>query len=270
MMENCAYADHRSSIALRRSQWNRSVLTAGSSEAPRGERECVMRTIENIEIDPIVHELFAQMKCRRIGRQHIRILLEHPDDVLAIEAAHQPEEPSDFIGGYRDNAAPELPEQFTPANAQAFWQGVYDELGIKVTVPSVPKLTAEQVKSFDKFGFMLLYLPAITEEQYPSSFVKPEWSRYFTVSSIERIPLKGAWVAVETIAKPHYDDAKGYPNDRLMATLKRTTRFNTSHDDLTGGSYPGNRQSDRVPQEEDSPSHRRRMEFHRELVQLVA
>lgn len=127
------------------------------------------------------------------------------------------------------------PVPFTLETAQAFWQGVWDELGVSVTVPSVPKLTAKQMKSIEKFGFLLVFIPAITEEWYPEGFVKPSWKRYLTISSIERLPLMGRWVAVETIAKPHYDDPKGYSDDRLMAAVQREKRFNVSHDDLTGG-----------------------------------
>jgi hypothetical protein len=125
----------------------------------------------------------------------------------------------------------------TLETAQTFWQSIYDELlgAGKVTVPSVPTLTEKQVKSLDKFGFMLVYVPALKEDQYPEGFVKPAWSQYLNVASITRKPLKGKWIAVETIAKPHYDDRAGYPNDRLMAAVGKTTRFNTSWDDLTNG-----------------------------------
>jgi len=123
----------------------------------------------------------------------------------------------------------------SPAAAQAFWQGVYDELGIKVTVPAVPKLTKKQMKSCGKFNFLLVYLPAITEEDYPEDFVKPAWGKYLDASKIERKPLEGRWVAIETIVKPDWDNKDGYPDDRLMAAVKHPSRFNTSHDQLTGG-----------------------------------
>ncbi len=131
-------------------------------------------------------------------------------------------------GLWRKSAAAAAP--FTLESAQAFWQGVWDELGIKVEVPPVPKLTDKQVKSLEKFGFLLVYVPAITEEQYPTSFVKPRW-----FNGAERMPLVGKWVAVETIAKPHWDDLKGYVDDRLMAAIKCEKRFNVRQDDLTGG-----------------------------------
>lgn len=122
-----------------------------------------------------------------------------------------------------------------PQEAQAFWQDVYDELGIKAIVPYMPALTEKQVKSLDKFGFLLVYIPSISEEDYPESFIKPAWGKYLSISGIERKPLEELWVAVETIAKPDNDDPAGYPDDRLMAAVKRDKRLHTSHDDLKRG-----------------------------------
>ncbi len=120
--------------------------------------------------------------------------------------------------------------------AQAFWQDVYDELGIKVEVPPVPKLTDKQVKSLKKFGFMLVYEPAITEAQYPAGFVKPNWGEPFRGgSNIEHLPLVSQWVAVETITQPNYGDPKDYAEDVLMAAVKHPKRFATSYRELMGG-----------------------------------
>ncbi len=123
----------------------------------------------------------------------------------------------------------------SPEDAQAFWQGVYDELGIKVTVPAVPKLTQRQVKSLGRFNFLLVYIPTITEEQYPEFFVKPAWGECIEVSQIERKPLEDQWVAIETIAKPDGDeDEISYSDDWLMGALQYATRFGKSYDELTG------------------------------------
>lgn len=130
-------------------------------------------------------------------------------------------------------ASPQL--ILTPDTSQAFWQGAWDELGVKITVPPLPKLTSKQAKSLERFGFMLMYLPPVTEDQYPEGFVKPAWSEHLDASKIERKPLIGQWVAIETIAKPHWDDKNGYPEDRLMSAVKHDKRFFTSHDALTGG-----------------------------------
>jgi hypothetical protein len=122
-----------------------------------------------------------------------------------------------------------------PEDAQAFWRGVYDELDMNVAVPAMSALTDKQIKSLDKFNFLPVYIPSISEDKYPEGFIKPAWSKYLDVSEIERKPLKGGWVAIETIAKPDWNDPAGYAEDRLMAAVKRSSRFNTSHDDLEQG-----------------------------------
>lgn len=181
-------------------------------------------SVDNVQIDPIVHELFNQFRQGRIGKRHIAILLDKPDAVLALEEV-------------QDQLSETRQQSFAVESAQPFWQSVWDELlgSGKVTVPPVPKLTAKQVKSMERFGFLLMYLPGITEDEYPAGFVKPNWSACLDVSQIERKPLTGQWIAMETIKKPDLVDPIGYPDDRLMATLKRTTRFNTSYYDLIGG-----------------------------------
>lgn len=123
-----------------------------------------------------------------------------------------------------------------PKKAQRFWQGVYDELGIQVTVPAMPNLTNEQVRSLKKFSFLLIYIPPIDVRRYPKGFVgiygyDDNWD-------LRRHTLPGEWVAIETIMKPEYDSNKRgleYPDDRLMAKLGRTTRSALSYNDLTGG-----------------------------------
>jgi hypothetical protein len=119
-------------------------------------------------------------------------------------------------------------------NAQPFWQGVYDELGLKVTVPAVPQLTEKQVKSIAKFSFLYMYIPAIIEDQYPEGFVKPAWERSLVSSVIEWKPFEGQWLAVETTMKPKWRD-KDYPDDRLMVATKRVRRFGMSHEDRVDG-----------------------------------
>lgn len=121
----------------------------------------------------------------------------------------------------------------------AWMQDVYRELGINCVVPAVPKLTERQTKSLKRFGFRLFFIPAITEEAYPASFMKPDWGRHLDATQIERRPLPGKWVAVETIAKPNWDDPAGYCDDRLAAALKLKSRFGISWDDLHDGGLLG-------------------------------
>lgn len=111
-------------------------------------------------------------------------------------------------------------------------QNVYNALGIQCEVPLPPVLTPRQKKSMKKYGFRLFFIPAVTEERYQAKFVTLNWAKYLTLESIERQPLPGRWVVVETISKPNYDDPAGYPNDALARALKLTQRFAVSWDDL--------------------------------------
>ena len=126
--------------------------------------------------------------------------------------------------------------------AQAFWEKVWEEiLGRKVEIPPLSKLSGKTAEAVKKYGFRVMYLPTITEEDYPTDFVKPVWGKYLDESLIERKPLipplasggiTGQWVAVETIAKPHWDDPAGYGNDLLGKTLGFDSRFRKSWDEL--------------------------------------
>ncbi|KKR48554.1 MAG: hypothetical protein UT86_C0004G0038 [Candidatus Magasanikbacteria bacterium GW2011_GWC2_40_17] len=117
--------------------------------------------------------------------------------------------------------------------ALCYWmQGVYFTMGIQCEVPLPPALTSRQKKSLKKYGLRLFYIPAITEAEYPESFIKPDWGKLLTVSSIESKPLLGRWVVIETIPKPSWDDPVGYTNDTLAQALKLVKRFAVSWDDL--------------------------------------
>lgn len=118
---------------------------------------------------------------------------------------------------------------------QVWMQNVYREIGIDCVVPPVPALTRRQTKSLEQFGFRLFFIPAITEEAYSALFGKPDWGDHLDISRIERRPLPGKWVAVETIDKPYWLSPEGYPNDRLAAAVKLKRRFGVSWDDLHDG-----------------------------------
>ena len=98
-------------------------------------------------------------------------------------------------------------------------------LGFNVEIPEPPALNRTQRRAFSKYGLMPLYIPAITEAQYPAHMIKPAWGKYLTeVHQIQRITLPGQWVAYEVIEKPNYQDGV-YPSDKLMEDIGIATRF---------------------------------------------
>lgn len=109
---------------------------------------------------------------------------------------------------------------------QPWMQKVYYDLCIHCTVPPVPALTDKQIKLLALFGFRLLYIPAIKEEYYPQGFVRPAWGEYLETRLIEHWTLPGRWLAVETLAKPHWFDPARYPDDQLARAIKLKSRFN--------------------------------------------
>lgn len=133
------------------------------------------------------------------------------------------------------SSATVLDERKEIRDEQAWTQSLYRELGMDIVVPPVPALTERQKKSLERFGFRLFFIPEIGEDKYPAGFMKPDWGRHLDASKIERRPLPGKWVAVETIAKPNWNDPKGYGEDRLAAAVKLERRFNVSWDDLHQG-----------------------------------
>ncbi len=126
------------------------------------------------------------------------------------------------------------PPPYNHVGMRGFWQEVWDELlgEGRITVPKFPCLSSQQKASLHQYGLMPIYIPAITEEDYPSSFVKPDWGRNIEAPRLDRLPLEGRWVAVETIRKPHFDEEGGYHEDVLMLSMGHMTRFNMSWNEL--------------------------------------
>ena len=125
------------------------------------------------------------------------------------------------------------------ADPRAFWEQVWEEiLGRKIEIPPVPKLKGKTKKAIERYKLMLVFLPKITEDDYPGSFIKPAWGRYIGEASIERRPLPGRWVLAEMIDKPNWDDQSGYKDDLLGQDLGLTTRFKISWDHLTASLLP--------------------------------
>lgn len=122
---------------------------------------------------------------------------------------------------------------------EVWMSGVWSEiLGRKVVVPAPKALKAKTTAALQEFPIRAVFLPKLTEADYPSTFVKPVWNKYVTESLITRRPLEGKWVLVETLPKPHWDDKAGYGNDPLGARIGLTTRFNVSWDTLHETTLP--------------------------------
>ncbi|MBI2475555.1 hypothetical protein HYV69_04005 [Candidatus Uhrbacteria bacterium] len=114
------------------------------------------------------------------------------------------------------------------ADPRIFWSKVWNQLlGKSIFVPPVPKIKGKTKIAIERYKLILVFLPVISEADYPESFVKPNWGRYITEDKIERKPLPGRWVLVETIAPPCSDSPKAYGHgeDVLMNDLKPLSRF---------------------------------------------
>lgn len=129
---------------------------------------------------------------------------------------------------------PELWRQGKPravrmANGLAEWmQFVFQDMGLACVVPPLkPGLTDIQRESLRCFHLRLFYIPAVTEKQFPPSFVNP-----CSIHPNEsRRPLPGKWVAAETITRPNWNDPNAYACDWLT----KESRFGVSWDDLHRG-----------------------------------
>jgi len=133
----------------------------------------------------------------------------------------------------------EFLSQFQPPEAtdhQKFWQEIWDELLGEgtVDVPPFPSLKSKTTESLDgRYGrWFFVFIPAIKEQDYPDSFIKPSWGQHLDVDEIKRRKLPGRWVVIETIPKPDWDDPNGYGDDPLALALSLQARFSLSWDEL--------------------------------------
>ncbi len=114
-----------------------------------------------------------------------------------------------------------------------FWSKI---LGKPVEVPPLPHLRPKTVVAICEYKFAVIFLPAISETEYPYDFIKPKWRQYYCQPRIKRWPLPGRWVLVETIKKPDWNEPGGYgigDADPLARALGLETRFGHSWDVLT-------------------------------------
>ncbi len=106
----------------------------------------------------------------------------------------------------RDPSRPIHRNVISDIGTEAFWEYVWEKiLGCKIEIPRIPKIKAKTLTAIKKYGLKLVYLPAITESEYPREFIKPEWGEGCSNDTTQRIPLTGRWVLVETILQPDVD-----------------------------------------------------------------
>ena len=143
-------------------------------------------------------------------------------------------------------------EQEWLSNPQTFWSTAWHEIlrgtdpvvrECGVLVPSFPTLKAKTRAAIaGGLGTWIpIYLPKdLTEADYPADFIKPQWGQHLTVSDIQRRPLPGRWVLVETAQKPDYVDSQGYGNgdDPLAKELGLASRFHILWDTLHETHHP--------------------------------
>jgi len=136
---------------------------------------------------------------------------------------------------WRDSSSAVVSDGYDEMVDVGVWmQNVYRDLGVEVVVPPAPKFTERQLRSFRRFTFRLFFVPAIGEDKYPASFVKPNWDQSLKAAQIFRKLLPGKWVAVETIGKPN-SQSGDYHEDRLAEAMNIRSRFGVSWDDLHDG-----------------------------------
>src|SRR3989344_2084910 len=126
----------------------------------------------------IVEEVVARLQRGRSRAQFER-------DLKALLKGQKPETPG--VSGFDDLDR---------------WAEFYGELGMSLFTPP----TDAQKSALSEYGFRPIFMPVIGEDQYPPSFVKLAWGKNLDEIKIQHLPLPGRIVAVETIAKPNWDD----------------------------------------------------------------
>lgn len=123
------------------------------------------------------------------------------------------------------------------SDLQGRWQTIWDSILLKqIKVPKAPKLSVKTEAALKKYGFMPMYLPDLKETDYPAKFILPNWGKWLTMNDIEKKPLVGQWIAVETIKKPHWNDDN--KEDTLRDELGLDTRFRQTWDATTETHLP--------------------------------
>lgn len=112
----------------------------------------------------------------------------------------------------------------------------------KIAVPPFPNLRPEtRIAMTGGLGnWMPVYFPAGFAEFCFRGFTRTAWGKHLAKSDIQRRPLLGRWVIVETIPKSHWNDPKGYGNgnDPLAKAMGLAKRFLVSWNDLHQIHFP--------------------------------
>lgn len=95
-----------------------------------------------------------------------------------------------------------------------------------------PKLIAKQQEEFLRFGWRVMYVPALAESRYPKYFVRLDRGAYLEPGLIEKRPLSGLWLAVETLAKPDWQGRNRYRDDQLGQAIGLKNRFGISPQEI--------------------------------------
>jgi len=110
------------------------------------------------------------------------------------------------------------------AGEVAFWREALAEyFGFQVGVPHSPNLDQDKRDVLKRYGFQVMFLPAVEEDRFPAGAGRLLWNCRLDNEKIERIPLRSRWVAVESIHKTNV--GHNYPNDALMSDIGVVTRF---------------------------------------------
>ncbi len=178
---------------------------------------------------PIRHiESWQEVELSRLAEQEhflegdIEAFLEHPE-LVRVE---RPQSPA--------LATAELIPRWENSDQVCAWvQEVYDSAKVRCPVPELQKFTKVELKALRDFGYIVLFVPLMEERSYPAEFQRIQWKgrRINQPEYIQQIPLKGQWIAVETITKPDWNYT-GYPNDQLFQKLGgRFCRFWSRRED---------------------------------------
>ncbi|HLD20699.1 MAG TPA: hypothetical protein VJB64_01235, partial [Patescibacteria group bacterium] len=120
---------------------------------------------------------------------------------------------------------------------RTFWSEFYAQKfgALKITVPALPRIGLKTRSWINDGSLLPIFLPAtVTQDVYPSNWIRSDWGLKIDSSLIKHHPLPGRWVVAELIRNPDWNDPEGYGNgdDRLARELGLKTRFKTIWDHL--------------------------------------